>query len=144
MPMPAAKPIAVARTPIGERLGGDREHDLAARRPDRPHQRRLAGALGDEDRERVVDAEGGDDDGDAGERQQHRLEEAEEVALDVVLLLGGQLGAGDRLDPVRQRGRDPCFEVRGNGPSSARTRTAVIDSAPPASSCCAVSVSKAT
>ena len=88
MPIPAAKPIAVANDADGQRLGGDGQHDLAARRADRPHQRRLSGALGDEDRERVVDAEGGDDHGDAGEGQQHRLEEAEEVALDVALLLG--------------------------------------------------------
>ncbi len=72
----------------GQRLGGNGQDDLAARRADGPHQCGLSGALGDEDRERVVDAEGGDDDGDAGERQQQRLEEAEEVALDVALLLG--------------------------------------------------------
>ena len=94
-------------------LGGNSQYDLAARRSDRPHQRRLTSALGDQDRERVMDAEGGDDDGDAGERQQQRLEEAEEVALDVALLLGRELGAGERFDPTRQCGGDSGFELLG-------------------------------
>ena len=108
----------------GERFGGNREHDLPARCADGAHQGRLAGALGDEDRERVVDAEGGNDDGDTGEGQQQCLEEAEEVTLDVALLLGGELGAGERLDPVGERRRDPRFELRGgNGrPRLARAR----------------------
>ena len=100
----------------GQRLSGNGQHDLASGRADRPHQRRLSGPLGNEDRERVVDAEGGDDHGDAGEGEQYRLEESEEVALDVTLLLGAELGAGDRLEAVRQRGGDSRGQRIGGDP----------------------------
>ena len=84
-----------------ERLEGDRHDDLAPGGADRPQQRGLTGPLGHEDREGVVDAERGDDEGDPGEGQQDRLEHVEEVGADVVLLLGGQLCLRQGLDAGR-------------------------------------------
>ncbi len=86
-----------------ERLGRHTDDDLAARRAEGAHQRGLTGALGDEDRERVVDAERRDDHGDPGERQQHRAEQAEEGAVDVGLLLGGELRRGQHLHVASRR-----------------------------------------
>ena len=111
MPMPAPNPIAVETTPTDEGLGGDADDHLAPRRADGPQQGGLPGALGDEDRERVVDAERRDDHRDAGEGEQDRPEQAEEVALDVLLLLGRELGAGDRLQAVGQAGRDAALQL---------------------------------
>ena len=79
------------------------DHDLPARRPECAQQRRLARALRGDDGERVVDAERGHEERDAGEHEEHRLEEADERALDVVPLLGGELVSGDRGDVGRER-----------------------------------------
>ena len=129
MPMPAAKPIAVGDDADGERLGGDGNDDLAPRRTDGPHQCRLACALGDEDRERVVDAEGGDDDGDAGEGEQHGLEEAEEVTLDVArcsAVSSAPVSASMPSGSSALIRASRC--VGGDSARSARTRTPVSES----------------
>ena len=71
-------------------------HHLPLAGADRAQQRHLARALGDDDREGVVDDDGADDQGDEGEDQQGDVEEAE-LLLDRVLILLGDLGAGDHL-----------------------------------------------
>ena len=76
---------------------------LATRRAERTQQRRLTRALGDDDRERVVDRERRHQQRDAGEHQQERVEEVEEVGGDVGVVLGGQRAAGDRLDAGGER-----------------------------------------
>ena len=68
-----------ATTPTSERLQDHRAEHLAPVGADGPQQRRLPRALGDEDREGVVDAEGRHQQGDAGEHAQEACEEAEEV-----------------------------------------------------------------
>ena len=62
-----------------------RGQDLAPVGAERPQHRELAGPLGDGDREGVEDQERGDEQGDPGEDQQRRLQEADELA-DVVAL----------------------------------------------------------
>ena len=94
-----------------DRLADHRRQHLAAGRAERPQQCRLAAALGDEDRERVVDAERGDHEGDHGERQQDGLEHAEEVALDLGHHLVGQLGAGEGLGVGRHRRGDVVAQL---------------------------------
>ena len=80
----------------------DRAEHLGAGRADRAQERRLARALGDDDRERVVDAERRDEQRDEREHQQERLEEAEERLVDVVVVLLGELLARDGFDTARQ------------------------------------------
>ena len=63
-------------------------HHLALAGADRAQQRHLARALGDDDREGVVDDDGADDQGDEREDQQGDVEEAE-LLLDRVLILLG-------------------------------------------------------
>ena len=75
------------RTPITSASSAIERRTWRARRADRPQQRRLARALGDDDRERVVDAERRDEQRDAGEHEQERFEEAEEVVVDVLVVL---------------------------------------------------------
>ena len=103
--------------------------DLAAGGADGPQQRRLAGALGDEDRERVVDAERGDDEGDAGEGEEDHLEHAEEVVLDV--LAPARPSSSSCVSASMRAGsssRDLVAQLSWLTPSSAATRTDVIAS----------------
>ena len=113
MPTPAANPIAVETTPTIERSDGHTHDHLAPRGADRPHQGGLPSALSDEDRERVVDAERRDDHRDAGEHEQDRPEHPEEVAVDVLLLLGREVGTGNRLHAVGQAAGDAALELGG-------------------------------
>ena len=77
MPTPAATPAADAMAPDGERLEHHRPDDLLAARADRSQQRGLPLPLGDDDRERVEDDEAADEQRDAGEDQQERVDERE-------------------------------------------------------------------
>ena len=101
-PMPAARPSDRGDQPDDDGLEQHRAEHLAAAGADGPHQGHLLGALGDEDREGVVDDERADEQGDDGEDQQEGVEEAH-VLLDVGLLLLGDLGAGQHLDVRRAR-----------------------------------------
>ena len=78
---------------------------------DGPQQRRLSAALSADDRERVVDAEGGDQQGDAREHDQERAQELQEHLVDVVDVLLGELGACHRLNAVGQHSVDALDEV---------------------------------
>ena len=60
-----------------QRLDQHRAEHLATGRADGPQQRHLPAALGDDDRERVVDDEAADEQGDDGEHQQEGVEEAD-------------------------------------------------------------------
>ena len=64
-PTPAASPIVELDQADDQRLEQHRPTDLAAARAERPQQGELAGALGDEHRERVEDDERADEQGDA-------------------------------------------------------------------------------
>ena len=89
------------------RAAPSRTH-LAPAGPERPQQGELPGALGDDDRERVVDDERADEEGDQGERQQERVEDGDDL-LERVLALLGELGAGDGLGVRREGGGDPLL-----------------------------------
>ncbi len=62
--------------PDDDGLEQHRPEHLTAAGTDGPHQRHLLAALGDEDREGVVDDERADEQGDDGEDQQEGVEEA--------------------------------------------------------------------
>ena len=94
-----------------ETLRRRRHRDLSPRRTERTQQRRLARALRGHHRECVVDAERCDQECDRGEHEQHRLEEADERAVDVGPLLGGQLRTGDGGRAGRQRGLETPHEL---------------------------------
>ena len=68
-------------------LEHDGARDLPPTRPERAQQRQLAGALGDQHRERVEDDERADEQGDACEHQQEDVDELEAL-LDVGRILG--------------------------------------------------------
>ena len=107
--------------PDRERLDHHRGDDLAAVGAEGAQHRELAGALGDRDREGVEDQERGDEQGDAREDQQRRLEDADELA-DVVLLVLGVLLAGLDLDAGRAGPPEiRCASSSGSTPSSAAT-----------------------
>ena len=80
---------------------------------DGPQHRHLPHALGDDDREGVVDDEHADEQGDVGERHQERVEEAE-VLLEVGLLVGGVGLAGEDLEarPAPTAALDPAWPAR--------------------------------
>ena len=62
-----------------ECLRGHRSRDLFPGRAAAAEQRQLPRALGDDDRERVVDDEGADEQRDEREHQEERVEEAEPI-----------------------------------------------------------------
>ena len=110
-PRPAAIPMAEASTPsVSASATTDDEH-LAAAGAEGAQHRELATPLGDGDAEGVEDDEGADEDGDAGERQEHRREER----ADRVGRLGGRIGggllAGLDADAGRHGGLDVCGEL---------------------------------
>ncbi len=80
-----------------ERLHHHRAGDLPALRADRPEQRGLLGALGDRDREGVVDHERPDHERHDGEDHQEHVHELHALAGRLLGLLG-RLGAGEHLD----------------------------------------------
>ena len=100
-PMPATTPMAEAPRPTTNASSSTERSTWRPAGPDGPQQGELAGALGDDDRERVVDDERAHEQGDQGERQQERVEDGDQL-LERVLALGGELGAGDRLVAGRQ------------------------------------------
>ena len=74
---------------------GGSEH-LASTGADGPQQRGLAGALGDDDRERVVDDEDRDEQRDVAEHRHERAEDVDESG-DALLALLGERVAGQHL-----------------------------------------------
>src|SRR5919108_308999 len=78
---------------------------------DGPQQGHLPGPLGDDDRERVVDAERGDQQGDAGEHGQERPQHAQELAVDLVDPVLRPLVAGQRLGTPGDEGLDAGGEL---------------------------------
>ncbi len=109
-----------------------RTEHLSAGRTHRPQQGRVPVPLGHDDREGVVDAEGGDQQGDPAEGAQERAQEAEEVAVDRLVLLVDELLAGERRRP-RPRAPTDRFAASSSAetPSAASTRTLVAPSRPP-------------
>ena len=89
-PDPDGEPEHRRDEPDHERFQRDRAQHLRARGADRAEECRFARALRDQDRERVVDAERADEQRDAGEHQQERLEEVQEPCVERVLVLFGQ------------------------------------------------------
>ena len=104
--MPSAVPIAEATTATIAASRMTLESTWRRRSAERAQQRELAGALGDRDRERVEDDERADEQGDAAEREQDRLQDVDERA---VALLGRE-AVGLRRQDVERHGR---AEVRG-------------------------------
>ena len=94
-----------------EGLERDRPEHLARVTRRSPAAARLPRALGDDDREGVVDAERRHEQRDAGEHEQERLEEVEEVGADDLACLLREVGAGDRLDTVREHRPDVVDEL---------------------------------
>ena len=118
---PQPEPHERPGQPDHQPLGQHRAHHLPARGSQRAQQRELADPLHDRDRERVEDAEGADEQRDAREREQGRLQEGELVA-DVARLLGGLLLARPHGHRGRHRRRDAPLEgcrrdprLRGDG-----------------------------
>ena len=99
--MPSAVPIAEATTATMRGLEDDAREHLAAGSAERAQQRELAGALGHRDRERVEDDERADEQGDAAEREQDRLDDVDERS---VALLGRE-AVGLRRQDVERHGR---------------------------------------
>ena len=93
-PKPGEEPGGGRRGAEDERLADDGGHDLAARRAERAQQRELARPLRDGDREGVEDDERADEQRGAGEREEHRREEAADRVVDLVGLLLGSGCAG--------------------------------------------------
>ena len=106
-PTPANNPMTDAKSPIKHGLEQLGPHHLAACRPQRPQQRHLAGSLGDDDLERVVDREAGHDQPDRREHEEERVEEPESLC-DGVLSLLGDLGSGQDLGSRRDLGGQAC------------------------------------
>ena len=103
----ARGPATDATPPMTAGLDDDRHDDLPAAGAHRPQQAELVGPLRDEDRERVEDDEGGDDEADGGEPEQHAGEEVEELG-DVFPGVGRDLVGGRHLERrARARRRLP-------------------------------------
>ncbi len=79
--MPSPRPTIDAIRPTATPSTQHRREHLSSTGSDRPQQRELSAPLCDEDRERVVDDEHPDEDGDAGEHEQEDVEEAEGSCL---------------------------------------------------------------
>ena len=86
-----------------ERLGHHRPTHLSRRRANRAQQRQLRGALSEDDVERVEDVEGGDEERDASEREQHAADNAGEH-FEGGRVFVGHLRAGDNFDAVGRIG----------------------------------------
>ncbi len=97
-----------------ERLEAHGTEHLGPRRADRPQQRGLPRPLGEDHGERVVDAEGRDEQGHAGEHQEEDLEEVEEVVADRSDLLVGQLRSGDHVGVVVEDGPNSRGQLVGS------------------------------
>ena len=95
-----------------ERLEDDRAQHLSPRGAERAQGRELAGALRDRDRERVGDHERADEERNAREREQERLQEADEAVR--VLRVARRLGV---------RRSSPGCRAAGSGGSPRRARS---------------------
>jgi hypothetical protein len=84
---------------------------LLERRAERPQERRLAGALGHQDREGVVDGERRHDEGDAREQDQGLLEGLMVLPLGLLFQLASQLGTGQRLDTSGEHGVEAADQL---------------------------------
>ena len=94
-----AEPGGAGDEPDGDRFEQHRAQDLPATGADGTQHGEVAGALGDHDRERVVDDEHPDEQRDVGEREEERVEELQ-VLAQVGLLVGGVGLAGEHLDLI--------------------------------------------
>jgi hypothetical protein len=108
-----------------ERLEQHRPRHLPAAGAERPEQRHLLRALRHQDRERVEDEEHADEQRDRGEHQEERVEEAEPL-LDGRCRLLVDVGAGQRLEVVRQHRADLVADLLGAGAVGRRHRDAVV------------------
>ena len=95
-PMPASTPMALATTPTTSASSTTAATDLAAPGADGAQQRELPDALGDDDRERVVDDEHGHEERHPRERLQHGAQHIGD-ALGVAGRLAAQLVARPHL-----------------------------------------------
>ena len=102
-PDPAARPTAAATTPTTTDSSTTERSTWPRRAPDGPQHGQVLHPLGHHDREGVVDDERPDEQGDVGERHQELVEEGQ-VLLEVGLLVGGVLLAGQRLEARAGRG----------------------------------------
>ena len=98
-PDPEAEAGGAGDEPDGNRFEQHRAQDLPAAGADGTQHGQVAGALGDHDRERVVDDEHPDEQRDVGEREEERVEELQ-VLAQVGLLVGGVGLAGQHLDLI--------------------------------------------
>ena len=99
IPIPRPSPAAQATSPTATASSEHRTQDLAASGTDGTQHGEVAGALGDHDRERVVDDEHPDEQRDVGEGEEERVEELQ-VLAEVGLLVGGVGLAGEHLDLI--------------------------------------------
>ena len=110
-PRPRKRPATEAATPIGQRLRRHGAEHLAARGAEGAHQRELARALRDRDREGVEDDEGADEQRRAGEGQQRRGQEAADLRVDLCRVVGGGLRAGLDLEVLAEHVAQPGDEL---------------------------------
>lgn len=110
-PMPPARPHGGGGQGHDARLGQGRCGDLSAGSTEGSQQGVLAGALGDDDREGVVDGESGDQEGHAREHQQEDGEDRQELTGDHVGVLLGRLLTRDGLNALGQQGSQPVDEL---------------------------------
>ena len=96
-----------------ERLGDHGAEHLAAAGAEGAQHRELAAPLRHGDAEGVEDDERADEDGDAGERQQHRRQEGVDRGGRLVGRVGGRLLAGLDAHRRRQGGLDARGELLG-------------------------------
>ncbi len=112
-PRPATMPTAEASTPsVSASATTDVEH-LAAAGAEGAQHGELAAPLGDGDAEGVEDDERADEDGDAGERQEHRREERTDRVGGLRGLVGGGLLTGLDADAGRHGGLHVGGELLG-------------------------------
>ncbi len=126
-PRPATMPTAEASTPsVSASATTEREH-LAAAGAEGAQHRELAAPLRDGDAEGVEDDERADEDGDAGERQEHRREERADRVGRLRGRVGGSLLARLDADAGRQGGLDVARRASlGVTPGSAETEMPLI------------------
>ena len=135
-PMPATTP---RRRPPRPTTTASSSTERSTWRPagaDGPQQGELAGALGDDDRERVVDDERADEQGDQGERQQERVEDADELrkaswlssvnsAPVIASFPGGRTSAMRAVSSSCETPSSPATEIQSNLPGSPTSAWAV-------------------
>ena len=106
MPTPATMPIAAATNPVMMASSDHRGQHLSPAGAERPEQAEFTRALRHDDRERVEDDEGPDEQRDEREDEQRGAEEAQRVLQGLGLLVGDR-GRRDGLDALRKHAGDP-------------------------------------